>query len=109
MRSSSASPSSRCWPWIAGDGRRQPSAPSEASEEPSSPEQRIDLESILAAYTSGSARINGLAASVGAIMAGTDADLAVVDTDLSRIPAGEIGNEAVVQTWADGQLVYQRS
>jgi len=37
-----------------------------------------------------------------------DADLAVVDADLSRIPAGEIGDAAVMQTWVGGRLVYQR-
>jgi predicted amidohydrolase YtcJ len=85
-----------------------PAAAGQAGAEPFLPEQRIDLESILAAYTSGSARINGLATSAGAIMAGMDADLAVVDADLSRIPAGEIGDAAVMQTWVGGRLVYQR-
>jgi predicted amidohydrolase YtcJ len=85
-----------------------PATAGQAGAEPFLPEQRIDLESILAAYTSGSARINGLATSAGAIMAGMDADLAVVDADLSRIPAGEIGDAAVMQTWVGGRLVYQR-
>jgi predicted amidohydrolase YtcJ len=88
--------------------RAGPAAAGQAGAEPFLPEQRIDLESILAAYTSGSARINGLATSAGAIMAGMDADLAVVDADLSRIPAGEIGDAAVMQTWVGGRLVYQR-
>ena len=85
-----------------------PAAAGQAGAEPFLPEQRIDLESILAAYTSGSARINGLATSAGAIMAGMDADLAVVDADLSHIPAGEIGASEVMQTWVGGRLVYQR-
>jgi predicted amidohydrolase YtcJ len=86
-----------------------PTAASEASPEPFLPGQRIDLESILAAYTSGSARINGLATSAGAVMTGMDADVAVVDADLSRVPAGDIGSAAVAQTWVGGQLVCQRS
>jgi predicted amidohydrolase YtcJ len=89
--------------------RAGPAAAGEASAEPFLPEQRIDLESILAAYTSGSARVNGLAQSAGAIAAGMDADLAVVDADLSRIPPGDIGSSQVTATWIGGQLVYQRS
>jgi hypothetical protein len=72
------------------------------------PSQRIDLPSILAAYTSGSARINGLEASTGAIRPDLDADFAVVDADLRAIGGHEIGAAAVSQTWIRGQLVYQR-
>jgi predicted amidohydrolase YtcJ len=45
----------------------------------------------------------------GTIRAGLDADFAVVDADLSHIPAGEIGTAAVIATWIRGSLVYQRS
>ena len=70
------------------------------------PEQRIDLVSILAAYTSGSARVNGLESVTGAVRPGLDADFALVDADLSVIPDDEIGEAAVRQTWIRGQLVY---
>jgi predicted amidohydrolase YtcJ len=70
------------------------------------PEQRIDLVSILAAYTSGSARVNGLESVTGAVRPGLDADFALVDADLSVIPDDEIGEAAVQQTWIRGQLVY---
>ena len=49
--------------------------------------QALSLESVLAAYTSGSAWVNGLEAVSGSIAEGLDADLAVVDADLSRLPA----------------------
>ena len=71
------------------------------------PEQRLDLASILAAYTSGSARVNGLESVTGAVRAGLDADFAVVDADLSVIAAHEIGSSAVRQTWIRGQLVHE--
>jgi predicted amidohydrolase YtcJ len=70
------------------------------------PEQRIDLASILAAYTSGSARVNGLDTVTGAVQPGLDADFAVVDADLGQIADHEIGGAAVCQTWIRGQLVY---
>jgi predicted amidohydrolase YtcJ len=61
----------------------------------------------LAAYTSGSARVNGLDEVTGSIRAGLDADFAVVDADLAHIPAAEIGTAAVTATWVRGQLAYQ--
>jgi predicted amidohydrolase YtcJ len=72
------------------------------------PGQAIDLPSILAAYTSGSARVNGLGAATGSIAAGRDADFAVVDADLAHLPAHEICQVAVVQTWIRGQVVYNQ-
>jgi predicted amidohydrolase YtcJ len=72
------------------------------------PGQRIGLEPALAAYTSGSARVNGVESAAGAIRTGFDADFAVVDADLSVLPPGEICRASVRQTWAGGQLVYER-
>ena len=69
--------------------------------------QALSLESVLAAYTSGSAWVNGLEAVSGSIAEGLDADLALVDADLSRLPAAEIGLAVVTQTWVRGQLVYE--
>jgi predicted amidohydrolase YtcJ len=77
-------------------------------DDPFLPEQRLTLETILAAYTSGSARINGLESIAGAIRVGLDADFAIVDADLSHIHSHEIGSAAVTQTWIRGELVYSR-
>jgi predicted amidohydrolase YtcJ len=76
--------------------------------DPFLPAQRIGLVPALAAYTSGSARVNGLEQRVGAIRVGLDADFAIVDADLSVLPAGEICNASVQQTWVRGQLAYER-
>ena len=75
--------------------------------DPFLPEQRLELAAILAAYTSGSARINGLESVTGAVRVGLDADFAIVDADLSRIAPHEIGQAAVLQTWIRGELAYQ--
>jgi len=72
------------------------------------PGQRITLTEILAAYTSGSARINGLHAVTGAVWPGMDADFAVVDADLARIASHEIGQATLRQTWIRGQLAYDQ-
>jgi predicted amidohydrolase YtcJ len=71
--------------------------------------QAISLASALAAYTSGSARINGLDRVSGTIAAGYNADLTVVNTDLARLPAHEICQAAVIQTWIRGQVAYEHS
>ncbi|HTZ94103.1 MAG TPA: amidohydrolase [Streptosporangiaceae bacterium] len=78
------------------------------SREPFLPEERLDLRTFLAAYTSGSARINGVEASAGAIEPGLDADFAVVDADLRHVSRHEIGQATVTQTWIRGELVYQQ-
>lgn len=70
-------------------------------------EQALDLTSVLAAYTSGSARVNGLGAVTGSVKVGFDADFAVVDADLAHLPPQEICQASVVQTWIRGQVVYQ--
>jgi len=72
------------------------------------PEQALGLSSILAAYTSGSARVNGLDAVTGSIRQGFDADFAIVNADLAHLPAQDICEAKVTQTWIRGQVVYQQ-
>lgn len=80
----------------------------ESSAEPFLPEQALDLPAFLAAYTSGSARVNGLDGVAGSIREGMDADFAVVDADLSHVPAGDIGRAAVTSTWIRGEVAFQK-
>ncbi len=77
--------------------------------DPFLPEQALSAEVIFAAYTSGSARVNGLDGVTGAIRPGLDADMAIVDADLASGPAAEICQASVVQTWIRGDVVYQRT
>jgi len=72
------------------------------------PEQAIDLATALAAYTSGSAWVNGLENTAGAIKAGYDADFAIVDADLATIASEEICQASVRQTWVRGQVAFHR-
>ena len=64
--------------------------------DPFLPQQAIGLTSILTAYTSGSARVNGVGTEAGSIAEGYNADLAVVTADLAHIPAGDICHEEVI-------------
>ncbi|MCG6495288.1 amidohydrolase [Kitasatospora sp. A2-31] len=69
------------------------------------PEQRLDLVSALAAYTAGSAHVNGHD-DAGSLRAGHLADLVVLDRDILTAPAQEIAEARVLRTYVGGQLVH---
>ena len=77
--------------------------------DPFLPEQALGVTAILAAYTAGSARVNGLEHVTGSVRPGLDADFAVADADLAAGPATGLGRAAVVSTWIRGEMRYQRS
>ncbi len=72
------------------------------------PEQRLDLATVLTAYTAGSAYVNHLD-DTGAIKVGNLADLAVLDRDPFAGPPSEIGNTRTLQTFVEGERVYASS
>ncbi len=74
--------------------------------EPFLPEQALDLTTALAAYTSGSAWVNGREDEVGTLASGRQADLVVLDRDPFAGPASEIGAAQVVGTWVAGRRVF---
>lgn len=86
--------------------RAAPARPGEHPTKPFLPEQALGLDVALAAYTSGSARVNGVDAVAGSIKPGLDADLAVTDADLAHITPTDIGYATVQQTWVRGDLAY---
>jgi predicted amidohydrolase YtcJ len=96
------------WAAHVAVNRSLPPGAGTGSGEPFLPEQALDLPTFLAAYTSGSARVNGMEELTGSVRAGLDADFAVVDADLRTVAAGDIGRAAVTATWVRGQLAYQR-
>ncbi|MFJ3905498.1 amidohydrolase [Streptomyces sp. NPDC090025] len=69
------------------------------------PEQRLDLSTALAAYTAGSAHVNGHD-DAGSLRAGHLADLVVLDRDILTAPAAEIAEARVEQTFVGGARVY---
>ncbi|MFB7849136.1 MULTISPECIES: amidohydrolase [unclassified Streptomyces] len=69
------------------------------------PEQRIDLTTALAAYTAGSAHVNGHD-DAGSLRAGNLADLVVLDRDLFAAPPEEIASARVERTYVGGRLVH---
>ena len=74
--------------------------------EPFLPEQRLDLATAFAAYTSGSAWINHRD-DAGVLRPDAVADLVVLDRDPFAAPVEEIGAARVVSTWVEGEPVFQ--
>lgn len=70
-------------------------------------DERIDLGSALAAYTSGTAYVNHLD-DTGTIAVGNLADLAVLDRDPFDGPAADIWDTHVEQTFVGGTRVFAR-
>jgi predicted amidohydrolase YtcJ len=70
------------------------------------PDQVLDLATAFAAYTAGSAGINGRGAETGRLQVGMRADLAVLDGDPFARGAESLDDTTVVQTWLDGAIVH---
>jgi predicted amidohydrolase YtcJ len=79
-----------------------------AIEEVFLPDERIDLETAIAAFTMGSAYVDHLDDQTGSIEVGKLADLAVLDRDLFAHPPDEISLASVDETYVEGQRVFQR-
>jgi predicted amidohydrolase YtcJ len=76
--------------------------------EPFLPEQAVDLTTAYAAYTSGSAWVNGRDRldGAGVLAPGHTADLVVLDRDPFLGPVEEIGAARVTSTWVGGTPVF---
>ena len=71
------------------------------------PEERVDLGTMLAGYTTGGAWLNFLETKTGSIEVGKAADLAVLDRDLFEISPQEISDTRVTMTLLDGKVIYR--
>jgi predicted amidohydrolase YtcJ len=95
-------------PWAAlhvAVNRTLPPGDADFTPRPFYPAQALTLERALAAYTSGSARINGHDTG-GRIAPGFDADLVVVDRDPFASPAELISETRTRETWVRGRQVF---
>jgi predicted amidohydrolase YtcJ len=72
------------------------------------PKQRISVNEALTAYTRGGAYASFDEREKGMIAAGMLADLAVLDRDLSAIPAPDLRTAQVVRTIVGGKTVFKR-
>ena len=79
---------------------------SRGTEPPFLPDERIDLDAALRAFTSGGAWVHRLDGAAGSLEPGMHADLAVLDRDLFDRGAGDIGDARVVLTMVEGTAVH---
>jgi predicted amidohydrolase YtcJ len=68
--------------------------------------ERVDLDTMLAAFTVEGAWLMRQERSEGSIEAGKRADLVVLERDLTAIPASEIGEVRVLRTIVGGRTVF---
>jgi len=71
-------------------------------------DERVDLASMIAAYTINGAYQMKLDDKQGSIEVGKRADLIVLDRNLFEIPASEISDATITATIFDGRTVYQK-
>ena len=71
------------------------------------PEELVDLETMLAAYTINGAFVNQQETTTGSIEVGKAADLIVLDQNLFEIPASGIYKARVLLTLLDGKEVFR--
>jgi len=86
--------------------RRDPDDPSSKTFVP---EERVDLPTILAAYTINGAYASRQEKETGSIEVGKAADLVVLDRNLFDIPSEEIHETKVLWTLLDGAEVYREA
>jgi predicted amidohydrolase YtcJ len=71
--------------------------------------ERVDLDTMLAAFTIQGAWLMRQEKEQGSLEVGKRADLVVLERDLSTIPANEIGEVRVTRTIVGGKTVFDRS
>lgn len=81
--------------------------PTQRDDPPWTPDQRLDLDTALAAATIGSAWVNRLETDTGTIEIGKRADLVVLDRDLRAIPDGLLADARVRMTLVGGLPVHE--
>ncbi|MEO8198655.1 MAG: amidohydrolase [Thermoanaerobaculia bacterium] len=77
-----------------------------ACDKPWIPEERVDLATMLAAYTIGGAYAGFEERDSGSLESGKLADLIVLDRNLFTIPPGEISDSTVLLTLFEGRTVH---
>ena len=71
--------------------------------------ERVDLETMIDAYTINGAYTMRLEEKQGSIEVGKRADFVVLDRNLFEIPVAEISDASVTLTVFDGRIVYRNA
>jgi predicted amidohydrolase YtcJ len=81
--------------------------PTRPDDPPWLPEQRLDLDAMLAAFTIGSAWVSRLETETGSLEIGKLADLAILDRDVRAIPDNRLSLAHVQRTIVGGVPVFE--
>jgi predicted amidohydrolase YtcJ len=76
-------------------------------EDPFVPEEAVDIDSLIKAYTMGGAYAHRMENYTGSITVGKFADLVVLDSDITKLAPTDIHKVKVVLTILAGDIVYQ--
>ncbi len=76
---------------------------------PLNADQKIELQDIVRAYTTGGAYVNHSEGQTGSLETGKSADLVMFDKNIFELPASEIAGAKVVWTMIDGDVVYEKT
>jgi predicted amidohydrolase YtcJ len=81
--------------------------PEHRDQQPFIPDEAIDLETALRAYTRGGAWANHAETTTGSIEVGKLADLVVLDRDIARERPERLGDARVLLTLVEGEAVHE--
>jgi predicted amidohydrolase YtcJ len=73
------------------------------------PEQKLNIDEAIAAYTTGSAFAQFAETQKGTLAPGMLADFVVLDRDITKVPPAQILKTQVVRTVVGGRTVYEKS
>ena len=73
------------------------------------PDERVDLATMIRAYTLGGAQASDHDSLTGSLVVGKAADLIVLYEDLFQLPPHRIGRDRVLLTMVNGRVVYRDS
>jgi predicted amidohydrolase YtcJ len=80
--------------------------PTDPSRPPWNPDQRVSLDTLLAAYTIQGAIVNHREAETGSLEVGKAADFIILDRNLFEVSPDQIGETRVLATFVDGVQVH---
>jgi len=72
------------------------------------PDERLTRQEAIRAFTLDAAYAGFMENDIGSIETGKRADFVVLDRDIMQVPADQIPQIQVLQTWLDGQLVFEK-
>jgi predicted amidohydrolase YtcJ len=97
-------------PWVAMETLVTRRKPGGTETDPSfGPAEAITLEEAIRLFTVNAARQTGSSRTLGSIARGKAADLIVLDRNPLRIPITQVHEVQVLQTYIEGEKVFDRS